>query len=58
MAAHMQNPGGEAGATGDCFNLLSHLPDWRGYILAIRFRLSRCFRQDMTRLCIGEGCND
>jgi len=55
MTAHMQNPGGQAPASRDCFNLLSHLPDWREYILAIRIPLSGCFRQDMKRLCFGEG---
>ncbi len=62
MAAHMQNPGGQAGASRDCFG--GPLPrfltasDWRAQMFASRFCLSPWMAREMARLCFGEGRND
>lgn len=62
MAAHMQNPGVQAGASRDCFGGPSHhfptASDWRAQMLASRFCLSPWMARDMARLCFGEGCHD
>lgn len=63
MVADMQNPGGQAGASRDCFGGPS-LPsptafDWRAQMLASRFYLSPWMARDVAQLCFGEGrCND
>jgi hypothetical protein len=58
----MQNPGGQAGASRDCFGGLSHpFPTASGLqaqMLASRFCLSPWMAREMARLCFGEGGND
>ena len=62
MAAHMQNPGGQAGASRNQLGGWLHSPsiatDWRAQMLASRFCLSSWIARDMARLCFAEGCND
>lgn len=62
MAIHMQNPGGQAGVSRDCFGGLSLPPltvsNWQAQTLSLRFCLSPWVARDMARLCFGEGCND
>ena len=62
MAAHMQNPGGQAGASRNQLGSWLHpsptASDWRAQMLACRFCLSPWMARDMARLCFGEGCND
>jgi hypothetical protein len=70
MAAQMQNPGGQAGASREDFggqagtssNQLDgwlHFPctgsDWQAQMLASRFCLSPWLASDMAWLCFGEG---
>lgn len=62
MAAHMQNPGEQAGASRNQLGgwLLPSLTEseWRTQILASRFCLSPWLARDMAQLCFGEGRND
>lgn len=62
MAAHMQNPGGQAGASRNQLGGWLHSPstvsDWRAQMFAARFCLSPWMARDMARLCFGEDCND
>lgn len=62
MAAYMQNPGWQAGASRNQLGGWLHSPstvsDWRAQMLAARFCLSPWMALDMARLCFGEGrCN-
>lgn len=63
MAAHMQNPGWQAGASHNQLGGWLHSPstvsDWRAQMLAARFCLSPWMALDMAWPCFGEGqCND
>lgn len=63
MAAHMQNPGVQAGASRDLLCLgWSQTPitalDLRAQLLASRFGLSPWLAQDYAQLCFGRGFND
>jgi hypothetical protein len=62
MAAHMQNPGWQAGASrnqlGGWLHLSLTASDRRAQMLASRFCLSPWVARDVARLCFGEGCND
>ena len=62
MAAHMQNPGWQAGASRNQLGGWLHLSliasDRRAQMLASRFCLSPWMARDMAHLCFGEGCND
>jgi hypothetical protein len=58
MAAKMQNPGGQAGASRNQLGGWLHSPStvssWQAQMLAARF----CLLPWMARLRFGEGCND
>lgn len=61
-ALNMQNPGGQAGASRDCFGGQSlpflTAPDWQAQTLSYRFCLSPWMAQEIARLCFEEGrCN-
>lgn len=62
MAAHMQNPGVQAGASRN--QLSGWLPpsltatDRQAQLLAGRFILSPPLARDVARLCFGEAAND
>ncbi len=62
MEAHMQNPGGQAGASrnqlGGWLHYSLTASNWREQMLASRFCLSPWMARDMARLCFGEGRND
>ena len=62
MAAHMQNPGGQAGASrnqlGGWLQTSSTALGWQAQMLAARFHLSPSMARDIARLCFGEGSND
>jgi hypothetical protein len=62
MTPKMQNPGGQAGASRDCFGRPSLLcltgSDWQAQMLVSRFCLSPWVARETARLCFGEGCND
>lgn len=62
MAAHMQNPGGQAGASRNQLVGWLHSPstasDRQTQLIASRICLSPWMARDMARLCFGEGCND
>lgn len=62
MAAHMQNPGWQAGASSNQLGgwLLhpSTASDWQAQMLVARFCLSPWMARDLAQLCFGEGCND
>lgn len=62
MAAHMQNPGRQAGASRNQLGgwLLPSLTasDRQAQTLASRFCLSPWMARDMARLCFGEAADD
>ena len=62
MAAHMQNPGGQAGASRNQLGgwLLPSLSatDRQAQLLIGRFVLSPPLARDVARLCFGEAAND
>lgn len=62
MAAHMQNPGGQAGASRNQLGgwLLPSLTaaDRQSQLLASRFLLSPPLARDVARLCFGDAAND
>ena len=60
MLAHMQNPGGQAGASRNQLDGWLHpsltASDWQAQMLASRFCLSPSMAR--AQLCFWEGCND
>jgi hypothetical protein len=62
MAAHMQNPGWQAGASRNQLGGWLHssltASDWRAQLIASRFCLSPSRARDVARLCFGEATND
>lgn len=63
MAAHMQNPGGQAGASrdqlcGQCSLKPLTASERQAQMLACRFCLSPSMARDLARLCFGEPCHD
>ena len=59
MAAHMQNPGWQAGASRNQLGgWLRHSPtasESQAQIVTTRFRLTPWLARDVARLCFGEG---
>lgn len=62
MAAQMQNPGVQAGASRNqlvgWLHPFSTASDRQAQMLACRFYLSPSMARDVARLCFGERCND